>query len=119
MGPRRDRRCWLNTGRGNGLIRAVVAGLSLAFWGLVVPSVGAAPAGCPAAVQSRADGALTTLDKRQKAEDEQLRAHPTASYGTMNGPVLREMEKRQQRETLEDQLQANATKERHCLLQFP
>jgi len=53
---------------------------------------------------------------KQRAEDQALRAHPTASYATMNGPVVRELEKRQQREALEEQLQGDASKKHHCQL---
>jgi hypothetical protein len=70
-------------------------------------------------VQAKADRALQALEQRQQAEDTQLRSHPTASYATMNGPVLRELEKRQQRQLLADTLQREAGKQQHCQLQGP
>jgi hypothetical protein len=81
--------------------------------------VAAPVAACPAAVQAKADRALQALEQRQQAEDTQLRSHPTASYATMNGPVLRELEKRQQRQLLADTLQLEAGKQQHCQLQGP
>jgi hypothetical protein len=80
-------------------------------------AVAAPPAACPAAVQAKADRALQTLEKQQQSEDVQLRSHPTASYATMNGPVLRELEKRKQRERLAETLQSEAGKRHHCQLQ--
>lgn len=74
---------------------------------------------CPAAVQTQADRALANLEQRQQQEDTALRAHPTASYATMNGPVLRELEKRQQQETLKTSLQRQANQRHHCLLVLP
>ena len=86
----------------------------------VVPAGQAAePPACPQAVQLKADQALTALEQRQAAEDETLRSHPTASYATMNGPVLRELEKRQQREQSAQKLQEQAVKTHHCQLQGP
>ena len=88
--------------------------------------LGAVPAGqaadlpaCPQAVQTKADQALAALERRQAAEDEALRSHPTASYATMNGPVLRELEKRQQREQSAQRLQEQASKTHHCQLKGP
>ena len=74
-------------------------------------------AACSQAVQVQADQALAALERRQAAEDEALRSHPTASYATMNGPVLRELEKRQQREQSAQRLQEQAGKSHHCQLQ--
>ena len=74
---------------------------------------------CPEAVQLKAKQALAALEQRQAAEDEALRSHPTASYATMNGPVLRELEKRQQREQSAQRLQEQASKTHHCQLQGP
>ena len=86
--------------------------------------LGAVPAGraadlpaCPQTVQTKAEQALAALEQRQAAEDEALRSHPTASYATMNGPVLRELEKRQQREQSAQRLQEQANKSHHCQLQ--
>jgi hypothetical protein len=81
--------------------------------------VAATPAACPAAVQARADRALQSLQQRQELEDAQLRSHPTGSYATMNGPVLRELDKRQQREQLVETLQREAANKQHCQLQGP
>jgi len=86
----------------------------LASGGAAAPA--AEPAACPVAIQQKADQALQRLEQRQKAEDDQLRSHPTASYATMNGPVLRELEKRRQREQLAESLQAMAVRQ-HCRLQ--
>ena len=72
---------------------------------------------CPQVVQLKADQALAAVEQRQAAEDEALRRHPTASYATMNGPVLRELEKRQQRERLAETLQEQARNHHHCRLQ--
>jgi len=74
---------------------------------------------CPAQIQKEADQALNSLAQRQTREDGQLRSHPTASYATMNGPVLRELEKRQQREALAESLQARAGNQHNCRLQGP
>ena len=93
----------------------------LAFPGPSVASPApASPASaCPAAVQSQANHALADLDQRQQQEDAQLRSHPTATYATMNGPVLRELEKRQQREALETSLERQASQRHHCKLVLP
>ena len=100
------------------LRRTPVLALVLLLGG--VPAVRAAePPACPQAVQRKADQALEALEQHQAVEDEQLRRHPTASYATMNGPVLRELEKRQQRERLVETLQQKAKKSDHCQLQGP
>ena len=80
------------------------------------PAAAAEWPACPATIQRQADRALQTLEQRQQAEDQHLRAHPTASYATMNGPVLRELEKRRQREQLAEELQVKAARQ-HCRLQ--
>jgi hypothetical protein len=67
-------------------------------------------------VQAQAMRSLAGLDQRQHVEDEALRKHPGPSYSTMNGPVLRELEKRQQREALVQQLQDGASRQQHCTL---
>ncbi len=101
------------------LRRSFFLALALLLGG-VPPAVQAAePPACLQAVQLKADQALTALDQRQAGEDEQLRRHPTASYATMNGPVLRELEKRQQRERLVQALQDQASKTHHCQLKGP
>jgi hypothetical protein len=79
-------------------------------------AVAATPPVCGAAVQVQAMRSLTSLEQRQQLEDEALRKHPTASYSTMNGPVLRELEKRKQREALVQQLQLEALRMDHCSL---
>jgi hypothetical protein len=110
-----------------GLTRQILAFAAIGFACLGVPSAWAAPTACPtttcsavpacpASLQSQANQALIRLDKKQRAEDQELRAHPTSSYATMNGPVVRELEKRQQKEALEEQLQGGAFKKYHCQL---
>lgn len=94
------------------------AGL-IALVGLGGQSKAAPLPACPAAVQTQADRALANLEQRQQQQDTELRSHPTASYATMNGPVLRELEKRQQREALEASLQRQANQRHHCLLVLP
>jgi len=79
-------------------------------------AVAATPPACGAAVQVQAMRSLASLEQRQQLEDEALRKHPTASYSTMNGPVLRELEKRKQREALAQQLQMEALRKDHCSL---
>ena len=79
-------------------------------------AVAATPPACGAAVQVQAMRSLASLEQRQQLEDEALRKHPTASYSTMNGPVLRELEKRKQREALVQQLQMEALRKDHCSL---
>jgi hypothetical protein len=111
----------------NGLTRQMLAFSAIGFAFLGVPLAWAAPTACPttacsvvpacpASLQSQANQALIKLDKKQRVEDQELRAHPTSSYATMNGPVVCELEKRQQREALEEQLQGSASKKYHCQL---
>ncbi len=90
----------------------VVAILSLAPGAALASS----PTPCGDALQSHAIKSLAALEQRQHVEDEALRNHPTASYSTMNGPVLRELEKRQQREALAKRLQEEALHQHHCSL---
>jgi len=54
-----------------------------------------------------------------KKEDQALRRQPSSSYATMNGPVIRELEKRKQREALMERLQTRANQQHHCRLQEP
>ena len=63
--------------------------------------------------------ALAALEQRQQTADAQRRSHPTATDMTMNGPVLRELEKRHEREALVDTLTATAAKQQHCALNVP
>ncbi len=80
------------------------------------PARAATLAACPAAVQTTADRALAELQQRQHKQDEALRQAPTSSYATMNGPVIRELEKRKQQEQLVTRLQGDAARQHHCLL---
>ena len=90
--------------------------LALLLLAVLPPGQAAAFPACSQAVQRKADQALAALEQRQAADDEALRRQPTASYATMNGPVLRELEKRKQREALEEELQRQASKANHCQL---
>ena len=94
-------------------IVAVVGSLLLLVVGR---AVAATPPACGAAVQAQAMRSLARLEQRQQLEDEALRKHPTPSYSTMNGPVLRELEKRKQREGLVQKLQTGTLKKDHCSL---
>ena len=85
---------------------------------LVPASAGVLPA-CSAADQHKAEQALRTLEQQQQAADVQRRSHPTTTDTTMNGPVLRELEKRHEREALIDTLTAKAAKQQHCALSLP
>lgn len=62
---------------------------------------------------------LSALEHKQQAEDLQRQRHPSASDTTMNGPVLRELEKRHERERLIVSLKARAAKQLHCDLSVP
>ena len=90
---------------------------------LVMQALGPALAGplpvCSAAVQHKAEQALGALEQQQLAADAQRRSHPTATDTTMNGPVLRELEKRHEREALVASLTAKAAKQQHCALSLP
>jgi hypothetical protein len=72
---------------------------------------------CPAALQSQAHTSLESLNQQQAKEDQELRRQPSSNYATMNGPVIRELEKRQQREALSERLQTSANQQHHCRLQ--
>jgi hypothetical protein len=74
---------------------------------------------CPKAIQSQANTSLGTLSQQQDKEDQELRRQPSSSYATMNGPVIRELEKRKQREALVERLQTRANQGHHCRLQGP
>ena len=91
---------------------------ALGLQALLPASAGSLPA-CSAAVQHKAEQALAALEQRQQAADAQRRSHPTATDMTMNGPVLRELEKRHEREALVDTLTAKAAKQQHCALNVP
>ncbi len=100
----------------NRMQRQLAAWLGSLLWLLPGAALASAPPACGSAVQLRANQSLASLEQRQQVEDQALRNHPTASYSTMNGPVLRELEKRHQREALVQQLQAEALKKNHCSL---
>jgi len=96
------------------LLPFLIVGLG---WPLVgTPVRAATPAACPAAVQTKADQALSQLQQRQHKDDEALRQSPSSSYATMNGPVLRELEKRKQQEQLVSKLKGEAASQHHCQL---
>jgi hypothetical protein len=110
---------WELAVEGEALISNRLLALALLLMSGPAAAVAAPPATCPAAVQAKAYRALQTLDQRQQVEDVQLRSHPTAGYATMNGPVLRELEKRKQSERLAETLQSEAAKQHHCQMQGP
>ncbi len=99
--------------------RRLLPFLLLGLWGPLAgpPARAATLAACPAAVQTRADRALAELQQRQHKEDEPLRQAPSSSYATMNGPVIRELEKRKQQEQLVSKLKGDAARQHHCQLQ--
>jgi len=95
---------------------------SLAALAVIAPQAGAWSAPlppCPAALQSQANTSLESLNQQQAKEDQALRRQPSSSYATMNGPVIRELEKRKQREALMERLQTRANQQHQCRLQGP
>ncbi len=98
--------------------RRLLPFLLLGLWALLAapPARAASLAACPAAVQTKADRALADLQQRQHKEDEALRQSPSSSYATMNGPVIRELEKRKQQEQLVTKLKGHAATQKHCQL---
>ncbi len=99
--------------------RRLLPFLLLGLWGPLAgpPGRAATLAACPTAVQAKADQALSKLQQRQHKEDEALRQAPTSSYATMNGPVIRELEKRKQQGQLAGKLKGDAARQHHCQLQ--
>ncbi len=94
--------------------RQLNAMVALVLWALSGVALASTPPPCGNAVQIHAKRSLASLEQRQQIEDEALRNHPTSSYSTMNGPVLRELEKRHQREALVQQLQSEALRKEQC-----
>jgi hypothetical protein len=93
---------------------------AMAALAVLAPLAGAHAAAlppCPAAVQNPANTSLSALSHQQDKDDQELRSHPSGSYATMNGPVIRELEKRKQREALIERLQTRANHDHHCRLQ--